>query len=72
MKSANAVTVRDLVWGRDLPNQLVILRGQIVLRSTGMPAIFDMPDGLEVNVLPHDDMVVVLDNAAMWKYGHSA
>ena len=51
----------DIVWGKDLPNQLEIRKGVIVMIQSGQPATFDMPEGTHVNVVVHDDIVKTVD-----------
>jgi hypothetical protein len=54
-----------LTTGEDLPKQLEIRGGRLVMRESGKTPTFDIADGTIVNLLPRAEAVRMLDNSIM-------
>jgi hypothetical protein len=72
MKLAEVKLTRNLTWGNELPEQLIVRDGKLTMIEDGAEARFGLMEGMTVNVVPHVDLVKTVDYAAMWKYGGAA
>lgn len=62
-KSNQAVCVKNVMSSTDLPNQLVIRKGRLVLKSNGKTPKFTFPEGMEVSVIDRASAVKALTNS---------
>jgi hypothetical protein len=68
MNSTKVQTTLNIKWGSELPNQLVIRGGRIVVRSTGLPPdVSGWPEEMAVNVVPRDSLSDQVDDAQFWR-----
>jgi hypothetical protein len=58
---------KNVQHGDDLPVQLIIKGGLLVDKETGEFVRFGLPDGTEVNVMPHEHLKRRLDEAYLWR-----
>ncbi len=63
---APAIVLKGPKWGNEVPNQLVIRGGKLVLKDSGKtPTFHDLPDETEVNLIPHDDCKRIMDDSML-------
>lgn len=63
-----AFLVKGINWSTQLPNQLEIRGGKIVLKKDGAMPTFDLPDGTEVSLCDRTSLCQMIDESMLYRH----